>query len=396
MMKKQQYVLIVIVVALAVAGMLSGIAAAGGPRGLNAQALQELENSGVNNYLGQFEPVISQDVGDGWVKHTFDPNGGKGPICIAGTPYSVFTNAGNPAKLLIFLQGGGACWQDFYNCNILAEAQEPPFPPDGIWDFSSKDNPFANYSIVYMPYCDGSVFSGDNDVTDANFPLGPVRFHRGMRNMSAGMDLAKAMFPHASRIVVAGSSAGGAGAAGFAPFLVRFLYKNNRKLFVFNDAGPIVVNLDPTNDLAAKDLEARAADWQFGQFYPASCAECNDMGQSTAIIGWRLDNDSTIREAFYETDGDLTNRFFTRLLGDPVGFRELVVTEHGLLNDAHPDRYKRFIVSEDASHTALRDHFFYSQNADGVLLNEWTDDFLIPRPFWVDIVEDFVPLPSLP
>ena len=31
--------------------------------------------------------------------------------------------------------------------------------------------------------------------------------------------------------------------------------------------------------------------------------------------------------------------------------------------------------------------------ADGVPLNEWTDDFLVPRPSWVDIVEDFVPLP---
>lgn len=389
MMKKQQYVLFVIAVALAVAGMLPGIAAAGGPRGLNAEALQELDESDVNKYLGLFTPVSSEDVGDGWVKHTFDIEGGKGPICIAGTPYSVFTNEGNPAKLLIFLQGGGACWRDFYNCNILAEAQEPPFLQDGIWDFSSKDNPFWNYSIVYMPYCDGSVFSGDNDVVDANFPFGPVRFHRGIRNVSAGMDIAKAMFPHASRIVVAGSSAGGVGAANFAPFLVRFLYGNKPKLFVFNDAGPIVVNV---SDVYAVD--ARAKDWQFGQFYPASCTEC-DMGQGTEIVKWRLDNDSTIREAFYETDGDATNRFFLNIPTQEA-YRDLILTEHGALNAEHPDRYKRFIVSGDGSHTALRDDLFYSKVVDGVLLNEWTDDFLIPRPFWVDIVEDFVPLPPLP
>ncbi len=50
-------------------------------------------------------------------------------------------------------------------------------------------------------------------------------------------------------------------------------------------------------------------------------------------------------------------------------------------------------MSGDDSHTALQLDLFYDQDADGVLLNEWTDDFLIPRPFWVDIVEDFVPLP---
>ena len=355
-------------------------------RGLNLHAMIELHEAGVDKYIGEFSPVSSTDVGDGWTKHTFDTDGGDGPICIAGTSFSAFTRAGNPSKLLIFEQGGGACWQDFYNCNVLAEDQEPPTPRAGIWDFDSADNPFADYSILYMPYCDGSVFSGDNDVVDASFPFGAVRFHRGLRNQTAGMDLAKATFPHARRITLAGSSAGGVGVAGFSPFLARFIYGNRVKLTVFNDAGPVTVNLDATDD-----IEARAADWQFGQFYPESCTECSDMGQATAVIQWRLDNDSTIREAFYETDSDLTNRFFLGLLGDQPAFRELVVTGHGPLNAAHPNRYKRFIVAGDTSHTALQSPLFYSQDADGVLLNEWTQDFLVPNPFWVDIVEDAIP-----
>ncbi|NNF17460.1 MAG: hypothetical protein HKN70_12000 [Gammaproteobacteria bacterium] len=361
---------------------------AGGKKGLDPTAAEELRTAGVDKYLGAFSPISSTDVGDGWTKHTFDPDGGNGPICIAGTPYSVFTRGGNPSRLLIFEQGGGACWQGFYNCNVLSEDQEPPTDRVGIWDFEAKDNPFANYSIVYMPYCDGSVFTGDNDVFDPDFglaigvPAVQVRFHRGLRNQSAGMDLAKTLFPHASRITVAGSSAGGVGATAFAPFLVRLLYGNQTKLTVFNDAGPVTVNLAAIDDIAA-----RAADWRFGQFYPSSCLDCDDMGQSTAIIKWRLDNDSTIREAFYETDGDLTNRFFLGLLGDPAGFRNLIVTEHGLLNAAHPNRYKRFIVAGDTSHTALQTPLFYSQDANGVFLNEWTSDFLVPLPFWQDIVE---------
>ncbi len=369
-----------------------GMADAKGRKGLNRKARSELSAAGVDKYLGEFAPASSTDVGDGWTKHTFDVDGGNGPICIAGTDFSAFTRQGNPSRLLIFAQGGGACWQDFYNCNVLAEAQEPPTDRVGIWDFDSKDNPFADYSILYMPYCDGSVFSGDNDVFDPAFgveigvPEAVVRFHRGLRNLSAGMDLAHRMFPRAHRITLAGSSAGGVGVAGFAPFLARMVYGNRVKLTVFNDAGPVAVNLDATGDVAA-----RAADWQFGQFYPVSCTECSDMGQSTEIIEWRLDNDSTIREAFYETDSDLTNRFFLDLLAAPDVFRDLVVTTHGEVHSAHPSRYKRFIVGGDTTHTALQTPLFYLQDANGVLLNEWTRDFLVPRPFWVDIVEDPVP-----
>jgi hypothetical protein len=356
--------------------------------GLDFYAFLELRDAGVDKYLGQFEPVATSDVGDGWTKHTFDPDGGNGPICIAGTPFSAFSREGDPKKLLIFEQGGGACWQDFYFCNILAEAQEPPAPPVGIWDFDNPDNPFADYSVLYMPYCDGSVFSGDNDVTDPNFPFGPVRFHRGMRNQSAAMDVARTLFPTAKEITVSGSSAGGVGVDGFAPFLVRFLWGNVPRLTVLNDAGPVAVNLDAPGAVAA-----RAADWQFGQFYPASCTECDDLGKATAVIDWRLTRDTTIREAWYETDGDATNRFFLQV-PTQAAYRDLILDQSDELADAHPDRYKRFIKSGDDSHTAVQTPLFYSQTIDGVTLDEWTENLLSPSGMgWDDLVEDFVPLP---
>lgn len=370
--------------------LLAGVAlllGAGSPRGLDFQAFMELQAAGVDRYLGEFEPVASTEVGDGWTRHTFDPDEGDGPICIAGTPYSVFTREGNPSKLLVFEQGGGACWQDFYFCNVLAEDQAPPLPRTGIWDFDEPDNPFADHSIVYMPYCDGSVFSGDNEVVDPSFPFGPVRFHRGLRNQSAGMDVAKEVFPRARRITVAGSSAGGVGVAGFAPALVRFLYGNQVHLTVFNDAGPVAVNLE---DTAA--LEARAADWQFARFFPESCTECSATGQPTAVIDWRLEHDRTVREAFYSTDGDAIDRFFVNVATQEA-YRALLLEEHGALHEEHPERYKRFIRSGDDSHTALQTPLFYSGTVEGVTLDEWTRDFLVPTPFWEDLVEDFVPLP---
>jgi hypothetical protein len=339
--------------------VIAGVAAMGvdtcGTLGLKPGAYIQLHNAGVTKYLGQFTPASSTPLGDGWTRYDYDPDSGNGPLCIAGTPYSIYARPGaDPSKLLIFEQGGGACWQDFYYCNItVGNNALPPFPQvdqAGIWNRGNAANPFADYSVVYMPYCDGSVFSGDNDVPDANFPYGPVRFHRGLRNQSAGMDLAKSLFPDANTITLAGSSAGGVGVAGFAAFLARFEYGNGVALTVFNDAGPVAVNLDPSQAAA---IAARANDWQFGQFYAASCYQCDDMGQATGVIDWRLQNDRTIREVVYDVDADGTNMFFLGIT-DPLVWRNLWVTEHGKLNAAYPDRYKRFFVAGDDNHTALQ------------------------------------------
>ena len=115
--------------------------------------------------------------------------------------------------------------------------------------------------------------------------------------------------------------------------------------------------------------------------------------KATAIIDWRLDRDGTIREGWYETDGDATNRFFLQVPTQAL-YRALILEQTDPLNAAHPNRFKRFIVSGDDSHTAVQTPLFYIQTADGVPLNEWAAGLLSPSSIgWDDIVEDFVPLP---
>jgi hypothetical protein len=180
-------------------------------------------------------------------------------------------------------------------------------------------------------------------------------------------------------------------------------YGDTQRLSVINDAGPVAINLNEEASIAA-----RANDWQFGQYYPASCTDCDAFGQQTALIKWRLDNDNTIREAFYSTDGDATDRFFLNVPTQEM-YRDLIVSEHGPINAAHPQRYKVFIRSGDDSHTALQDPIlYYYGTANGVPLFEWIEDMLRPgtrayrekgkgngpkKNSWTNIVEDFVPVP---
>jgi hypothetical protein len=224
------------------------------------------------------------------------------------------------------------------------------------------------------------------------------------------MDVAGKMFPKAKQITLMGHSAGGVGVAAFAPFLARFTFGNNTKLL----GTPPTATTPP--DTPWLSVSARQNDWQFQKFYPQSCIEdglCNAFGQQTGIIHWRLANDSTIREAFYETDSDRTNRFFAQGDGtrmDPEAYRALILAEHGALNEAYPRRYKRFIVSADDTHGAVQvtaptpnfpfpqEFSFYTQEANGTSLIYWATEFVRigqrqSQFGWKDIVEDYVPVP---
>ena len=169
-------------------------------------------------------------------------------------------------------------------------------------------------------------------------------------------------------------------------------YDNKRDLKVLNDAGPIA-----TNPLDVPAALARANDWAFGQFFPASCTECDPVfGDTTALVKWRLDNDRGIMESFYSTDGDATNRFFLKVPTQEM-YRQLIVTAHSALNAAHPTRYKNFIRSGDTSHTALQTPLFYLGTANGVPLNQWVADFIVEKPggrqFSDDLVDGDTPNP---
>ena len=80
-------------------------------------------------------------------------------------------------------------------------------------------------------------------------------------------------------------------------------------------------------------------------------------------------------------------------MGGQPEYRALILGQLDEITALHPDRYKRFVRSGSAEHTALRTPTFYLQQIDGARLRDWTDAFIDDDPAWVDIVQDFVPLP---
>ena len=360
--------------------------------GMKLQALQELHEAGMDKYIGQFQPAVSVPAGD-WEKHTFDTDGGDGPTCIDGSPVTMFTKERDPDKVVFFLNGGGACWQDFYFCT-LQSSQNPP-NESGIFadsfDTGSEiiDNPFADWSIMWVSQCDGSTYTGDNDVEDANPAWEAIsgtttRRHRGHRNLTAALDLAADIWPTPKKLLLTGSSAGGAAVQANAPFIARFLWPPSTQLYALDDGGP------PPQNPADPDIEVRASDWEQDKLYPESCEDCDIFGQpATALINWRHENDNSVREALYSTDGDFSIRFFLGFLSHQA-FRDLLLFVTDPIVEDHGKRYKRFIP-HGTSHTLLRGDRFYTAEANGVPFTQWAEDFVNHHPGWVDIVEDFTP-----
>ncbi|MEM7675419.1 MAG: pectin acetylesterase-family hydrolase [Myxococcota bacterium] len=356
-------------------------------RTLKPRARRDLARTGLTQYLGDFRPSQAESLPEGWTSYTFDSDGGQGPICIDGSDFRVFVQERSHEDVVIFLNGGGACWQGAYNCAFSASTSPPG--PSGIFSDSLIEsdgavtyNPFKTFSKVFVSYCDGSVFAGDNEVADLTFPGGPVRYHRGVRNISAAFDLTESLFPYARNVLLTGASAGGYGATGLSAALVRFVYPEARIRF-FNDSGPL------NNPAFVSALTAQAEDWQTAQFVPRSCPTCSPFNQPSEIIKWWLANDRGLRAGLFSFDGDAVIRFFTAVPTAAM-YRSLLLDVHDPINARFPRRYKRFIVNGEA-HTIVGGTGFYLATVNDIPLYEWLEDLVRGGRNYVDLVAPAVP-----
>src|SRR5262249_7224863 len=107
-------------------------------------------------------------------------------VCRDGSEAGFFVHTGSANKLLIYLEGGGACSNDHFcaynpsNVNqslsgdgstvigsafgVAATRQQPGVytggVPSGIFDFANTGNPVKDWNQVYVPYCTGDVHAG--------------------------------------------------------------------------------------------------------------------------------------------------------------------------------------------------------------------------------------------
>jgi hypothetical protein len=167
--------------------------------------------------------------------------------CANGSPTGLAVNVRPGAKkLVLFLQGGGACadgdecWGaaptaihlDGYDIDQFAVETQlvevPLFARDGA-------NAFADASYVFVPYCTGDLHAGDNVATyDVGGQSVPT-WHYGAHNLDLYLPALARAFPGLDRVWLAGQSAGGFGTLFNQDFVARAF---GARTDVIDDSGP--------------------------------------------------------------------------------------------------------------------------------------------------------------
>lgn len=304
----------------------------------------------------------------------------------AGTDpaYRFWMRRGTAPGIVVFFDGGGACWDDI-TCAIPrrreAERDDDGFykpeliPSDnptrfsGIFDLNNPRNPVRDWTFIYVPYCTGDVHSGSNTATYADPDTGePYTIeHRGADNFRVVLDWMKDNLEQPQHLLVAGSSAGAYGASTHYA-RIRAAFPRGRALMI-GDAGQGV--------MTQNFLDQRNTRWRMvlpREVLPRNLAITPET-DIVARLAARYPND---RFAQYTTAHDITQSSFYALMGAEnacIAWTNAMVT--GLERRQHAGNFRSYLASGE-THSILRTPRFYTEQSGGAPLAEWLRAALSP------------------
>ena len=96
--------------------------------------------------------------------------GGPEAVCADGSQPAFFERVADPERVVLYFEGGGGCWSEetcrfdgpdkAYTSSSEWVADSLP-ERGGLFDFANPENPLADHSWVYVPYCTGDLHLGD-------------------------------------------------------------------------------------------------------------------------------------------------------------------------------------------------------------------------------------------
>ncbi len=293
--------------------------------------------------------------------------------------YKFWVRPGDPKKLAVVFDGGGACWDDLTCSFPFGGAVRDP-----LIAFYNPANPVKDWTVVALPYCTGDVHLGsvDRSYTMVGHPAKPSTFtirHRGYDNFMVVLDwISKNLPQDVSDLLVTGASAGGYGAAGHFPWLARQFPQ--ARLAVLADASQGVATPGFDNGTPGKgSWNVQLAPWVFGsdpQAVPSS--QLIRKGAQAYPNG---------RFAQYTTTQDSVQVGFyglMKLLYGPGGSCRQVTPDWNrqMLASLGEDKALlpnfRSFVAPGTSHTIIGDGAFYSAPVAGTPMAAWLGAMLDP------------------
>lgn len=318
-----------------------------------------------------------------------------GTQCMDGKTagFAASINPDSP-NLMIYLEGGGACFNDACDFSTINVPYFPP--PDGIFNRDNDGNPVRDWSMVYVPYCTGDIHGGDAD-TELG---GAVRHFHGYSNITRFLELWTATFPGRRRVLLTGISAGGFGAGlNFPQVADAFAHAGAPEMSLIDDSGPPF-----GNDVIPRCLQENfRAVWGLDRTVLAACgADCTDPDDfATGIITHVAARYPDARMGVFSNSQDTVIRTFMGFgwgngQHDNCGGVPLIVPADaygdGLLalRARLHERAGTFFVGANRwqddfglGHTALRSPTYWTTVVDGVSVEAWLGRVINGEPLEV-------------
>jgi hypothetical protein len=261
-------------------------------------------------------------------------------LCRDGTPTGIGISPSTTGskKLMIFLEGGGACFNaqtcgsnpSHFAKSELTGVFIPAEGTKGIFSRTDTSNAVADWNMVYVPYCTGDVHAGNAPNATVTGVAGTQQFV-GYTNVSQYLSRIVPTFPDMQRVLLTGQSAGGFGAA--------LNYVQTARSFgsvpvdLLDDAGPLM-----GNPYLASCLETNMANlWGLTKtVIGQDCGtDCTDVGNSLAEYWTHIPKTyPNARFGFIDSTGDsVISTFFGFGANNCTGFQTVPAAQYeaGLL-----------------------------------------------------------------
>ncbi|MCY3927765.1 MAG: pectin acetylesterase-family hydrolase [Acidobacteria bacterium] len=332
------------------------------------------------------------DLTEGW--NTITPGGST--TCSDGSPFRFFVRAADPTQLVFYLQGGGGCWNaqtcdpqgnPTYTMTAVEELPAPSTdesgeePAYGISAFNHPENPFADHSFVFVPYCTGDVHIGDRDAVyeAAATDDAPAReftiHHRGYTNGRAALDWTYEHFLGPETVFVTGSSAGSIP----SPVYARHFAENYpaARVTALGDGAGGYRNL--TDSRPHESWGTLAA---LSHFENMNDVVSENFSFETLYIKAAKAHPD-VMFARYDTAEDDVQLQFLRIAGTNVddGLQPLLDANEADIDAAleGQDNYRSYVAPGEL-HTIMLNPAFYTYETDGVRVRDWVASLAAGEP----------------
>ncbi len=329
------------------------------------------------------EPIVAD--ADTWTWVPFDD-----AFCMDGSTTGIGINP-NPdsSKLLIFLEGGGACFDgisclgvanaDGYGADELASATTGALAR-GITNRDDAENPFADWSYVYVPYCSGDAHSGTNtEGFDGRMQVGHTNYLSFIERIAA------TFAGSVDQVVLGGRSAGGLGTIVNYPITASAF--GCTRVDMVNDSGALL------SDTYLRPCLQQTTREMWGIAVPSECERCacDDGGGLVNAIPYlaRRYPDANFGLMSYTADGTF-RQFFSYGYSagcnlpttmPPEDYEAGLLELRELMTDEA--NFRTFYVSGDAHTFTFRD--LDSSSTDGVILADWLEQLTTDAPAWPNV-----------